>query len=75
MGRDVEGKDVLIVDDMIVLGEFVFDIVKELKNRNVRNVYVVVIFIFFIEGFDKFNKFYEDGIILRIYFINLIYIL
>lgn len=74
MGRDVEGKDVLIVDDMIASGESVLDIAKELKNRNARNVYVAATFTFFTEGLDKFNKFYEDGIISRIYSTNLTYI-
>lgn len=33
MGRDVEGKDVLIVDDMIASGESVLDIALELKRK------------------------------------------
>lgn len=74
MGRDVEGKDVLIVDDMIASGESVLDIALELKERNVRNVYVATTFAFFTEGLEKFNKFYEDGIITRVYSTNLTYI-
>ncbi|MBW6410614.1 ribose-phosphate pyrophosphokinase [Clostridium weizhouense] len=74
MGRDVEGKDVLIVDDMIASGESVLDIAKELKNRNARNVYVAATFAFFTEGLEKFNKYYEDGIITKIYSTNLTYI-
>lgn len=74
MGRDVEGKDVLIVDDMIASGESVLDIAKELKNRNVRNVYVAATFAFFTEGLEKFNKAYEEGLIRKIYSTNLTYI-
>lgn len=74
MGRDVAGKDVLIVDDMIASGESVLDIANELKKRNVRNVYVATTFAFFTEGLDKFNKFYEEGIISRVYSTNLTYI-
>ena len=74
MGRDVSGKDVLIVDDMIASGESVLDIAKELKKRNVRNVYVAATFAFFTEGLEKFNKAHEDGLIARIYSTNLTYV-
>ena len=74
MGRDVEGKDVLIVDDMIASGESVLDIALELKERRARNVYVATTFAFFTEGLEKFNRFYEDVIISRVYSTNLTYI-
>lgn len=74
VGRDVSGKDVLIVDDMIASGESVLDIAKELKKRNARNVYVAATFAFFTEGTEKFTKAYEDGLISRIYSTNLTYI-
>ena len=74
MGRDVAGKDVLIVDDMIASGESVLDIAKELKGRNARNVYVATTFSFFTEGLEKFNKFFNDGIIKSVYSTNLTYI-
>ena len=74
VGRDVEGKDVLIVDDMIASGESVLDIAKELKGRNARNVYVAATFGFFTEGLEKFNRAYEEGLITRIYSTNLTYI-
>ena len=73
MGRDVEGKDVLIVDDMIASGESVLDIAKELKKRNAKHVYVAATFGFFTEGIEKFNKFYEEGILSGIYCTNLTY--
>jgi ribose-phosphate pyrophosphokinase len=74
MGRSVEDKDVLIVDDMIASGESVLDIAKELKKRNVRNVYVASTFAFFTEGLEKFNKAYEEGVIKKIYSTNLTFI-
>ena len=74
MGREVEGKDVLIVDDMIASGESVLDIALELKKRNVKNVYVATTFAFFTEGLEKFNKYYSDGIISKVYSTNLTYI-
>ena len=74
MGRDVEDKDVLIVDDMIASGESVLDIAKELKKRNVKNIYVAATFAFFTEGVEKFNKAHEEGLLARIYSTNLTYI-
>ena len=74
VGRNVSGKDVLIVDDMIASGESVLDIAKELKKRDARNVYVAATFAFFTEGTEKFTKAYEDGLISRIYSTNLTYI-
>jgi len=74
VGRNVSGKDVLIVDDMIASGESVLDIAKELKKRNAKNVYVAATFAFFTEGFEKFDKAYEDGLIARIYSTNLSYV-
>ena len=74
MGREVEGKDVLIVDDMIASGESVLDIALELKKRNAKNVYVATTFAFFTEGLEKFNEYYSDGIITKVYSTNLTYI-
>jgi ribose-phosphate pyrophosphokinase len=74
VGRNVSGKDVLIVDDMIASGESVLDIAKELKKRNAKSVYVAATFAFFTEGLEKFDQAYKDGLISRIYSTNLSYI-
>lgn len=74
MGRDVEGKDVLIVDDMIASGESVLDIATELKERKARNVYVATTFALFNEGLEKFNAAYNAGLISRVYSTNLTYV-
>jgi ribose-phosphate pyrophosphokinase len=73
IGRDVEGQDVLIIDDMIASGESIFDIAKELKKRNVRRIFVAATFALFTEGVEKFNKYYEDGLFDKIYSTNLTY--
>lgn len=74
MGREVEGQDVLIVDDMIASGESVFDIVLELKKRKANRIFITATFALFTEGIEKFNKFYEDGLIEKIYSTNLTYL-
>ncbi|MDF2531166.1 MAG: phosphoribosylpyrophosphate synthetase [Clostridia bacterium] len=74
MGRDVEGMDVLVVDDMISSGESIFDIVLELKKRKAGKIFVAVTFALFTEGIDKLEDFYNKGLINRVYSTNLTYI-
>lgn len=74
IGKDVEGMDVLIVDDMIASGESVFDIARELKNRKAKRIFVATTFALFTEGVNKFSEFYKEGLIDRVYSTNLTYI-
>ncbi|TDX45509.1 ribose-phosphate pyrophosphokinase [Halanaerobium congolense] len=74
MGADVAGKDILIVDDMIASGGSVFDIAKELKNKNAKNVYVAVSFTFFTNGIEKMDEYYEKGYIKKLFSTNLTYV-
>lgn len=74
MGREIEGQDVLIVDDMIASGESIFDIVLELKRRKAKRIFVTATFALFTEGIEKFNRFYEEGLIEKIYSTNLTYL-
>lgn len=74
IGNDVEGMNVLIVDDMIASGDSIIDIVKELKKRKAGKIYVISTFALFTEGTEKFNRLYENGIIERVYSTNLTYI-
>lgn len=74
IGRDVEGQDIFIVDDMIASGESMLDIAIELKKRGARRVYAAVTFAFFTEGIEKFERCYREGIINRVYATNLTYI-
>lgn len=74
IGREVEGQNILIVDDMIASGESVFDIVRELKKRKAEKIFVSATFALFTEGIEKFDKYYEEGLIERVYSTNLTYI-
>ncbi len=73
LGASVEGKDVLIVDDMISSGESMIDVAKELKKRKARRVFVAATFGLFTNGLDIFDKYHEDGIIDRVLTSNVIY--
>ena len=73
LGSNVDGKDVLIIDDMISSGESMIDTAKELKKRNANRIFVVSTFGLFTNGFDSFDKAYEEGLIYRVVTTNLIY--
>ncbi len=73
LGTSVEGKDVIIIDDMISSGESMQDVASELKRRKARKVFIFATFGLFTNGFEKFDKLYEDGIIDRIFTTNLVY--
>ncbi len=73
LGTDVEGKDVIILDDMISSGESMIDTAKELKKRNAGRIFVCSTFGIFTNGLAAFDKAYEEGIFYRIVTTNLIY--
>ncbi|MBQ6095041.1 MAG: ribose-phosphate pyrophosphokinase [Lachnospiraceae bacterium] len=73
LGSSVEGKDMIIIDDMISSGESVLEVASALKERKARNIFVFSTFGLFTGGLDKFDKAYESGIISRILTTNLIY--
>ena len=73
LGSSVEGKDVLIIDDMISSGESMLDVAKELKRRKARKVFVCATFGLFTNGLSMFDKYYEDGLIDRVLTTNLVY--
>ena len=73
LGSSVEGKDVLIIDDMISSGESMLDVAKELKRRKARKVFVCATFGLFTNGMAKFDAYYEQGLIDRVLTTNLIY--
>ena len=73
LGRDVRGKDIIIVDDMISSGESVLDIAKKLKEQGAKRIFVFTAFGLFCNGLEKFDEAYKDGYINKIFTTNLIY--
>ena len=72
-GDSVEGKDIIIVDDMISSGDSVIDIGKKLKALKARKIFVCTCFGLFCEGLERFDKAYEEGYIERVFTTNLVY--
>ncbi len=73
LGTSVEGKDMIIIDDMISSGDSVLEVAAELKSRKAHKIFVFSTFGLFTSGLDKFDRAYEDGIIDRVLTTNLIY--
>ena len=73
LGASVEGKTVIVVDDMISSGESMLDTARELQERKAKNVIVCCTFGLFTNGFEKFDEFYENGYIDLIVTTNLNY--
>jgi ribose-phosphate pyrophosphokinase len=73
LGNNVEGKDVIIIDDMISSGESLIDTAKELKDRKARRVYACTTFGLFTNGLEKFDEAYANGTLAGVLTTNLIY--
>ena len=73
LGSSVEGKDVLVIDDMIATGDSVLDICRELKKRKANRIIAGVTFPFFTSGLDAFDKAYNEGLLYRVISTNLTY--
>lgn len=73
LGSSVEGKDVIIIDDMISSGDSIIEVARELKRRNAKRIFAAATFGLFTNGMDRFDKAYEDGLLNGILTTNLIY--
>ena len=72
-GTSVEGKDVIVVDDMIASGGSMLDTGRQLKEMGAQRVFIFSTFGLFTSGLDKFDKAYADGWFDRIFTTNLVW--
>ncbi len=73
LGDDVDGKDIIIIDDMISSGGSMIDTARQLKSMNARKVYICCTFGLFTDGMEKFDEAYEKGYFDKIITTNLTY--
>ena len=73
LGDSLDGKDVLIIDDMISSGESMIDVARQLKSRNARRVFCLSTFGLFTNGLDVFDQAIEEGVIEKVITTNLTY--
>ena len=74
MGESVEGKDVLIADDILATGDSMLDLARELKRRKCGRIFMATTFAMFTNGIDVFKKAYEEGLFDYILATNLSYL-
>lgn len=72
-GSEVEGKDIIIVDDMLASGESILKVAYKLKARNCGRIFVAVAFALFSEGLERYQQAYDEGLIQRVYATNVTY--
>lgn len=61
LGDNIDGKDIIIIDDMISSGGSMIDTAKQLKAMNARRVFICCTFGLFTEGLKLFDTAYEKG--------------
>ncbi|MBR3762000.1 MAG: ribose-phosphate pyrophosphokinase [Lachnospiraceae bacterium] len=73
LGTSVEGKDMIIIDDMISSGDSMLEVAAALKERKANRIFVFSTFGLFTNGLERFDKAYEEGVINKVFTTNLIY--
>ncbi|MBP3420730.1 MAG: ribose-phosphate pyrophosphokinase [Lachnospiraceae bacterium] len=74
LGDNIEGRDVIIIDDMIASGGSMIDTAKQLKQMGAKRVFICCTFGLFTEGFKSFDNAYEKGYFDRVVVTNLTYL-
>lgn len=73
LGDNVEGKDVIIIDDMISSGDSMIEVATRLKELKANRIFICASFGLFCNGLKTFDKAYADGLISKVFTTNLIY--
>lgn len=61
LGDNIDGKDIIIIDDMISSGGSMLDTARQLKKMNARRVFICCTFGLFTDGLKAFDQAYEQG--------------
>lgn len=73
LGDSVEGKDIIIVDDMISSGESMLEVCSKLKGLNAGRIFVCTTFGLFCNGLEVFDEAYKNGTFYRVFTTNGVY--
>lgn len=73
LGSSVEGKDMIIIDDMISSGDSAIEVAAALKERKANRIFICATFGLFTSGLERFDKACKEGVINKVLTTNLIY--
>jgi len=73
LGDNIEGKDIVIIDDMISSGGSMLDTARQLKEMGARRVFICTTFGLFTDGMSAFDDAYEKGWFDKVITTNLTY--
>ena len=73
LGSSIEGKDCIVIDDMISSGESVLDVARQLKKRNAGRIFIASTFGLFTGGLKLFDEAHAEGVFDKVLTTNLIY--
>jgi ribose-phosphate pyrophosphokinase len=73
LGSSVEGKDMLVIDDMLSSGDSALEVSRALKKRKAGRVFILSTFGLFTQGLGKFDAAYEEGVFDHLLTTDLIY--
>ncbi len=71
LGSGIEGKDAIIIDDMISSGNSIIDTAAKIKEKGAKRVFLCTTFGLFTNGLELFDKAYEQGSFDRVITTNL----
>lgn len=74
LGDNIEGKDIIIIDDMISSGGSMLDTAKQLKSMKAKRVFICCTFGLFTDGLDAFDRAYKNGDFDKVVTTNLNYL-
>jgi len=72
--ENLNGLDIIVIDDMIASGGSLIDTAKQLKERGADRIYLMSTFALFTKGVDMFNEAYNNGLFDKLYSTNLTYV-
>lgn len=73
LGDSVEGKDIIIVDDMISSGESMLEVARKLKLLGAARIFVCTTFGLFANGLEVFDEAYNNGVFEKVFTTNGVY--
>lgn len=73
LGASVEGKDILVADDILASGDSLLSLASDLKKDGAKRIFLTATYALFTEGVDKFREAYANNLFDCVISTNLTY--